>query len=176
VQRDQQAQVVNDFVDAILAAQAGAPVIVLGDLNDFEFSAPIQTLEGGVLSALVELLPQNDRYTFVFEGNSQALDHILASSYVTTRHPVYDIVHMNAEFAAGVSDHDSCILRFDPTSVPTAVRVGSLVAARSKAGVVVRWRTGSAIGTLGFHVYRAKEAKRVRLTPAPIRAGGGLRP
>ena len=37
-QRHQQAAIVNDFVDEILAADPHAKVIVLGDLNDFEFS------------------------------------------------------------------------------------------------------------------------------------------
>ena len=45
-QRTAEAAVVKDFVD-ILAADPFANVIVLGDLNDFEFSAPLTALEGG---------------------------------------------------------------------------------------------------------------------------------
>ena len=37
----QQAQIVNDFVDAILAVDPNANVVVLGDLNDFEFSTTL---------------------------------------------------------------------------------------------------------------------------------------
>ena len=36
--RHQQAQVVNDFVDELLAVDPNANVVVLGDINDFEFS------------------------------------------------------------------------------------------------------------------------------------------
>ena len=80
VQRHQQAQIVNDFVDAILALDPNANVIVLGDLNDFEFSKPLDDAEGGVPQhTLIETLPQPERYTYVFDGNSQALDHILVS-------------------------------------------------------------------------------------------------
>ena len=75
----QQAQIVNDFVDAILALDPSANVVVLGDLNDFEFSDPLAILKGGVLDDLIETLPPNERYTYVFDGNSQALDHILVS-------------------------------------------------------------------------------------------------
>ena len=49
-QRHQQAQVVNDFVDKLLAADKNALIIVLGDLNDFEFSETLDILEGGVLT------------------------------------------------------------------------------------------------------------------------------
>ena len=44
-QRHQQATLVNDFVDQILAAFKNARVIVLGDLNDFEFSRTLEILE-----------------------------------------------------------------------------------------------------------------------------------
>ena len=37
-QRHQQAQIVHDFVAADPAADPNANVVVLGDLNDFEFS------------------------------------------------------------------------------------------------------------------------------------------
>ncbi|HKZ55875.1 MAG TPA: Ig-like domain-containing protein [Anaerolineales bacterium] len=106
VQRNQQVQVVNDFVDAILAVDAAAKIVVLGDLNDFEFSTPLSTLKGGVLSDLIETLPQNERYSYVFEGNSQALDHTLVSANLFGRPFAYDVVHVNAEFAVQASDHD----------------------------------------------------------------------
>ena len=50
VARHGQAQVVNDFVDAILARDQNARVVVLGDINDFEFSETVDILEGGVLT------------------------------------------------------------------------------------------------------------------------------
>src|SRR6185436_7393451 len=55
-QRLQQAAIVNDFADDILAVDPNAEIIVLGDLNDFEFSAPVQTLAGSprVLTPLME--------------------------------------------------------------------------------------------------------------------------
>jgi predicted extracellular nuclease len=170
VQRNQQAQIVNDFVDSILAVDPNEPVIVLGDLNDYQFSNPLATLTGGVLTDLIETLPQSERYGYVFEGNSQALDHILASSYLTARSFSYDVVHVDSEFATQASDHDPEVLRFDPTSAPTAVVVRSFAASRSARGVVLRWRTASEVGVLGFNVYREQAGKRVRLNRSTIRA------
>jgi predicted extracellular nuclease len=111
-QRNAEAQVVKDFVDEILALDANANVIVLGDLNDFEFSDALTILEGGGdLHTLMETLPQNERYSYVFEGNSQTLDHIVVSANLFGLPFVYDSVHVNAEFADQLSDHDPQVVR-----------------------------------------------------------------
>ena len=112
VQRHAQAQIVNDFVDSILALDPNANIIVLGDINDFQFSRTMDILEGGVLHNLMDTLPINQQYTYVFEGNSQALDHILLSDNLFRAPFVYDVVHVNAEFADQVSDHDPQVVQF----------------------------------------------------------------
>lgn len=111
-QRHAQAQVVNSFVDDIVALDAGAHVIVLGDLNDFEFSDTLSILQGGVLENLVLTLKRPERYTYVFEGNSQVLDQILASHKMYRALEVYDVVHVNSEFAEQASDHEPQVARF----------------------------------------------------------------
>ena len=115
VARHGQAQVVNDFVDAILAQDEEAKVVVLGDINDFEFSETTDILEGGVLTSLVKTLPTNERYSYVFEGNSQVLDQILISDRLlrVPYRPVYDVVHLNSEFADAIqaSDHEPSVVR-----------------------------------------------------------------
>lgn len=112
VQRGQQAGVVSDFVQSILARDPNANVVVLGDLNDFEFSDTLGILKGVGLTDLVETLPPEERYTYVFEGNSQVLDHILISPNLAQSATVeYDVIHVNAEFADQVSDHDPEVAR-----------------------------------------------------------------
>jgi predicted extracellular nuclease len=113
VQRHAQAAVVNAFVDSILAGNPNANVIVLGDINDFEFSETVSILEGGVLSSLMNTLPQNERYSYVFEGNSQVLDQILVSHNVARFQIGYDVVHVNSEFADQASDHEPQVARID---------------------------------------------------------------
>ncbi|MCI0756390.1 endonuclease/exonuclease/phosphatase family protein [Teichococcus vastitatis] len=136
VQRAAQAQAVNNFVDGLLASDGGARIVVAGDLNDFEFEEPLDVLEGlariegydvpaddpiaatatlipggeRVLFDQVETLPDDERYGYVFDGNSQALDHILVSASLRAV-TEYDIVHINAEFADQTSDHDPSVVR-----------------------------------------------------------------
>jgi predicted extracellular nuclease len=120
VQRHPQAQVVNGFVDSILAADRNANVIVLGDINDFEFTETVQILSGGVLTSLMEKLPKPERYSYVFEGNSQVLDQVLVSDNVLNNFFVdYDPVHVNSEFADQASDHDPQVARLDLRGRPT---------------------------------------------------------
>ncbi len=110
-QRNQQAQVVHDFVASLETADPDANAIVLGDLNDFEFSTALATLKSGLLHDLIETLPQSERYTYDFEGNSQTLDHVLLSDALFELPFSYDAVHVNSEFATQASDHDPQVVR-----------------------------------------------------------------
>ena len=115
-QRRQQAQVVQAFVAQILAIDSYADIIVLGDLNDFWFSNAVRDLQkDGVLTNLIERLPENERYTYIYQGNGQTLDHILISNNLADRNPTVDIVHANAEFLAlpqRATDHDPVLATF----------------------------------------------------------------
>jgi len=119
--RHLQSQEVRTFLDQLLAADAGANVVVLGDINDFEFSQTVDIMIGSGANAMTDLprmLPVNERYSYVFEGNSQVLDQILVSQALTKAPPGamypafdYDIVHTNSEFWDQDSDHDPQVVR-----------------------------------------------------------------
>jgi hypothetical protein len=124
IKRNQQAAVVSAFVEHILSLGPQADVIVLGDFNDYSFSPPLATLEGTILTNLLNTLPPNERYTYVFEGNSQALDQILVSDHLFEQaFDLTDIVHLNAEFASAnqASDHDPVLARFSFTDLPNPI-------------------------------------------------------
>jgi predicted extracellular nuclease len=117
--RRAQATAVSEFVDALLARDPHANVVVLGDMNEFEFVSPLEILRRSlVLLAEEEAGPQpvTGSYTFIFEGNAQALDHILVSESLASRAEL-DIVHVNTEFAdtpQRASDHDPVVARLQP--------------------------------------------------------------
>jgi uncharacterized repeat protein (TIGR01451 family) len=136
-QRIAQATVINAFVQNILTLDPQANVIVLGDLNDFQFSPPLDTMIGSELNLLTMLLPEEERYTYIYDGNAQALDHILVSDALLAV-AEYDIVHLNSEYLDSVrpTDHDPAITRlYLPASIeisktvtlPTMVTPGSAV-------------------------------------------------
>ncbi|WP_051248458.1 endonuclease/exonuclease/phosphatase family protein [Inquilinus limosus] len=116
-QREAQAAIVNAYVDGRLAADPDAKVMVVGDLNEFSWNDPLKVLRGEddgshVLKDLAdELLPANERWSYVFEGGSQELDHMLATDGVYKSGLEFDIVHTNAGFADQVSDHDPSVAR-----------------------------------------------------------------
>jgi hypothetical protein len=110
IQRTAQATVLRAFVEQVERVDRRAAVVVLGDLNDFPFSPTLDALtERGGLRLLIDTLPRGERYGYVFDGNSQALDHILVSR--SLGRVAYDVVHVNAEFADQVSDHDPQVAR-----------------------------------------------------------------
>lgn len=116
VQRIQQAQLVHDFVNSILSLDENARVIVLGDLNDFQFSIPLTTLKGtpAILISLIEALDANEQYTYNYDGNAQVLDHILATASLIQEGALSDVVHMNSEYPVSLryTDHDPVLARF----------------------------------------------------------------
>ena len=121
VQRTQQATVLNAFVKQVLAADPNANVVLAGDFNDYQFSGPMKTLtdNGATLTDLITTLPENQRYTYIFNGVSQVLDHIFVTKPVTDVQ--YEVIHNNAEFADQASDHDPQVVRIRPT-----IRQGTL--------------------------------------------------
>ena len=120
LQRTAQAQIVHDFVQQILAIDKKADIVVLGDLNDYQFSPSLTQLRTGtgdgtgtsILTDLISTLPLDQQYTYDYDGISQVLDHILVTSGVSK--PVYQVVHVNAEFANHASDHDPQEVQFRP--------------------------------------------------------------
>jgi uncharacterized protein len=110
-QRHRQAAIVNGFVSDLETANPRANVVVLGDLNDFDFSETLSILKGDQLVNLMDTLPLSERYSYVFEGNSEVLDQILVSKPLMQGKPAYDSVHVNAEFTDQASDHDPQVAR-----------------------------------------------------------------
>ena len=112
-QRNDQAEVVRSFADELLSVDPEAHLVVMGDLNDFQFSRTLEVLtEDGPLYNPMTGLDADEQYNYVFDGNSQALDHILVADGLAGRVD-YDIARINSEFHDQVSDHDPQVLWLD---------------------------------------------------------------
>ena len=123
-ERQAQAQAVDDYVEGILANDADANIAVLGDLNEFEFISPVDEILGSDLTNLIDTIPEDERYSFIFQGNSQQLDQILVSDALADGAAV-DTVQVNSEFAETeqrASDHDPVLAQLviesaEPTEI-----------------------------------------------------------
>lgn len=134
VQRKAQASAVRAFVNTLLDADPEALVMVTGDLNDFPFSEPgegpdnpVAILQGGAgevpLFRMMTLEKDAEAFTFVFDGNSQILDHMLVSPALFEMAVAADVLHFNAGFPNALdgdastplraSDHDALEGRFE---------------------------------------------------------------
>ncbi len=110
-QRAQQATAVAGFANDVFGLAPNANVVLAGDLNDFDYSAAVGIVTATGMLDLPSTLPNGERYTYDFEGNSQVLDHILISPAMATRGFAYDVVHVNSEFADQASDHEPQVAR-----------------------------------------------------------------
>jgi hypothetical protein len=111
--RTAQMQAVRNWVDAHVASDPGGKYAVLGDFNGFTWENAIKTLtNGGLLQDLNTLLPADERYSAIFDGNLQQIDHIIGTQNLLGGAQI-DIVHLNAEQPNPVStDHDPVLALF----------------------------------------------------------------
>ncbi|KAF5248567.1 hypothetical protein FAUST_230 [Fusarium austroamericanum] len=115
--RTKQSEVTADFVAQILKKDKKAHVIVAGDFNEFADVEPIDTFVK--TSGLVDIddaakIPMTERYTYLFDSNCQALDHMFISKELR-KGIKYEHMHINTwqDTAGEVSDHDPSVALFD---------------------------------------------------------------
>jgi len=112
---------VHIIKDIILPQDPDAMIAVMGDLNSFLNSKPVQTLRDAGLKHALDFLPADQRYTYIFQGESQVLDHLLVTPNLYAMLKNVVILHVNADFPPPVpgdaspirkSDHDPVIAVF----------------------------------------------------------------
>ena len=113
-----QARIVNGFVQQILACEAAAKVVVMGNPNDDLFSQATMALQGASLSSLMNLLPASARYSAVNAGNSRVTSQALVSQSLAMNAPAFDVVHVHAEFAGATVPNDPVVAKVALTDAP----------------------------------------------------------
>lgn len=119
--RNAQAAWNAEIVAELLGEEPDALVAVMGDLNSYYGSLPLQTLEESGLINLFDRLAPDERYTYVYQGNSQVLDHILVNDQLLNYLVSFEVLHSNADHSLPlstdtslfhISDHDPVIATF----------------------------------------------------------------
>jgi len=113
--RTAQAQGVRNWIDGKLATDPAAKIAVLGDFNGFTWENAIKALtNGGLMEDLNTLLPEGERYSYIFDGNQQQIDHIIATKNLL-QVAEFDNVHLNAQQPDALqlsTDHDAVLAVF----------------------------------------------------------------
>ncbi|KAI0406984.1 DNase I-like protein [Xylaria palmicola] len=116
-QRIAQGKVAGAFAARILARDAGARVLAIGDFNEYAFAAPVRAFAAA--SGLVDLdeaagIPGAERYSYLYDANSQELDHAFVSRALG-RGARFEHVHVNTWLAYDdmTSDHDPSVAKFN---------------------------------------------------------------
>ncbi|WML58809.1 endonuclease [Neobacillus sp. PS2-9] len=141
VQRHKIATLVNSFVKDVKAKDANANVVLLGDFNDFEFTKTVEIAKGHELTDMIDLVPENERYNYSYQGNAQVLDQVLVTNNMVANTAV-DILHINSGFMevhGRASDHDPIIIQtqlagevLPPVTPPASTKVYNLNGFKTK--------------------------------------------
>ncbi|KAI1412400.1 DNase I-like protein [Hypoxylon sp. FL1857] len=113
-----QAEVTASFISSLLSADPSVYIATLGDFNEFAFAAPATRFASR--SGLSDLdavagIPPAERYTYLYDMNSQELDHVFVSAGLARRVKGFEHVHVNTWVAYddATSDHDPSVAKFD---------------------------------------------------------------
>lgn len=116
-QRVAQGEVAGAFVAEILARDADARVLAIGDFNEFAFTAPLVGFaEASGLKDLDAVVGTKDveRYSYLYDMNTQELDHVFVSEALGAAGARFEHVHVNTWLAYDdmTSDHDPSVAKF----------------------------------------------------------------
>jgi len=112
-----------NLVNEILSEFPDAMVAIVGDLNSLFLSSPIQALRDDGLTPVFDTLPAEERYSYIYQGESQVLDYIVITTSLLDILQRVEVLHLNADFPPqapddetplGESDHDPIIAVFAP--------------------------------------------------------------
>ncbi|KAI0755143.1 DNase I-like protein [Daedaleopsis nitida] len=113
-QRMSQVETVAQFVKSLLKKDPFANVVVAGDCNEYAQTRAVFAPLDGLLLELDGLsgVPPVERYTYLYDQNSQQLDHMFVSPALALRGTKIEHVHVNnwaASYSARASDHDPSV-------------------------------------------------------------------
>jgi hypothetical protein len=120
-QREAQAAWNVTLVERILAEDPEAYVVVMGDLNSFYDSPPLDVLRAAGLRHVYEFVAPLRPYTYIYEGVAETLDHLLLTAPLYEHLARVEVLHVDADYSlpmpgddspGQVSDHDPMVAVF----------------------------------------------------------------
>ncbi len=96
-ERAEEAELLSESARALSASAPLEPLLLLGDFNADTLETPIVALRSTGFVDLLDRLPAHTRYSYVFEGRANLLDHALAQGGVARLTRGAAIWHINAD-------------------------------------------------------------------------------
>ncbi len=118
--RGDQLRRVAAFVTRVRGTAPTLPVVVMGDFNAMGFEAAVTPLLRAGLVGLGSRLAAVERFSYIFRGNGEELDHIFASPPLA-RGAMIRIMHLNSGRAHPASDHDPVLARLHWPRTPAVL-------------------------------------------------------
>ncbi|KAJ8080651.1 hypothetical protein PM082_017485 [Marasmius tenuissimus] len=114
--RTKQVESVSSFLNSLLDKDPDANIVVAGDFNEFTQTRSVLASITAIMSEVDELadIPPVERYTYVFDQNTEQLDHMFVSSAIGKRKVEAEHIHVNnwsPSLDVRVSDHDPSVAR-----------------------------------------------------------------
>lgn len=117
--RTVQASALNSFITT-LKAKGESDVLMMGDFNSYLLEDPPKALEAAGFESLLKRVSAAERYTYVFSGETGALDHAYASDTLKAQVTGVGVWHINAD-EPPVLDYNT-EFKTDDRYAPTAYR------------------------------------------------------
>src|SRR5688572_12376360 len=182
--RKAQSEFLADLLQELQTDNPGVAVLSIGDYNAYQFNDgytdPIATVKGTPTADdqvvvdespdlvtpnfinLTDTLPASERYSFIFEGTPQAIDHMLLNTIAAAFVQRYHIARNNADFPEGPafagnparpernSDHDMPVVYLKFPNAPTTTTVSDVTAVFSTTdqNVTLTANVSTAAGTV----------------------------
>ena len=158
--RKAQSEFLANLLQGLQTSNPGTPVLSIGDYNAYQFNDgftdPVATIKGTptaddqmVVDAspdlvnpdfinLTDSLPADQRYSFIFEGTPQAIDHFIINTAASSILQRYHIARNNSDFPEGAlfagdatrpernSDHDMPVGYFKFPKAATSTTVSNV--------------------------------------------------
>jgi uncharacterized protein len=213
--RKAQGEFLADLLQELQTDNPGIPVMSIGDYNAYQFNDgytdPIATIKGTPTADdqivvdgspdlvspdfinLTDSLPADQRYSFIFEGTPQAIDHQIINTVAASYLQRYHIARNNSDFPEVPgslfasnntrpernSDHDMTVAyyKFPNAATTTTVSDASAVFSASAQTVVLSANVTTAAGTVneGTVTFTVRDASNTVIgSPVVGNVSGGV--
>lgn len=163
-----QAEYITDYVNSLRQQDPDAKIGILGDFNDTEWSDANTVYTNGGLTDMSSKEDASNRYTYIFEGNAQSLDHTIGTSAFADAGQ-FETVHVNTGYLDAESDHDPSVtlLEMSDYSASSGETLTNTVVANGQTAVV---KTGASAADISvadggrLALYSGSSASNIQLS------------